>query len=517
MRRFAAVYQLARADFLERARTFQYLATLAITLWAGSAAVPPLGSKYIAFAVGSYRGIYNSAWMGIMFAILMTTLLSLFGFYLVKSAVQRDRDTRVGEIIASTSVGKFEYVLGKTLSNFAILMSIAAFLLIDAIVMQLVRGEDRHLDLIAILWPTVVFVVPVFALIAAIAVLFEVLPILRGGVGNVVYFFLWTGLLSAGAAGGKAGSVGSALDAFGLSAIARSAGQTLSHFDSRAHIGDIEVITWQDKGFHLHTFLFNGMTIGGNVIAQRLAVLAVALAIVAISAIVFDRFSSAHRVRASRKPGFFAGAAVRVERITQPIFDIIFASSFSALLLAELRLMLKGANFWWYAVSVGLWFFTLFAAGTLQSVALGIAWLWPILIFSQMGTRETLYQTEQLVYPSLHPLRRQFAAQLCAGIAMTLLIGSGAIIHDLSTGSTSGLPAALVAAVFIPTLALACGALSGTTRVFEIVYLILWYVGPMNATPLDYTKMAAIVPYAVATVILAILAFYSRSVRLATA
>jgi len=517
MRQLAVVYQLARADFLERARTFQYLATLAVTLWVGSLMVPPLGAKYTAFAIGVYRGVYNSAWMGIMFAIVMTCFLTLFGFYLVKGAVQRDRDTRVGEIIASTSVGKFEYVLGKALSNFAILMSIAAALLVDAVTMQLVRGEDRHIDLIGILLPTVVFVVPVFALIAAIAVLFEVLPLLRGGLGNVVYFFLWTAELTNGALSAKGGALGSAFDSLGFGAISLSAQQALSRIDPRIKVDDVEVGTWEDKGLNTHTFLYHGMTIGGNVILQRLFVLAIAFALVAIAALVFDRFAGTHRARAARKPGLFSNVSSNVGRTTQPIFDVVLGSSFGGLLLAELRLLLKGANFWWYAVSVGLWVFTLFARGPIQSMALGIAWIWPILLFSQMGTRETLHQTEQLVYPSLHPLRRQFTAQLCAGIVMTLLLGSGAIIHDLATGGTSGIPAVLVAAVFIPTLALACGALSGTTRLFEVVYLVLWYMGPMNATPLDYTKMAAAVPYGVATVLLAILAFYSRGIRLATA
>lgn len=517
MTRFAALYQLARADFFERTRTFQYFATLAITLCAGSAMVPPLSAKYIALAVDNYRGIYNSAWMGIMFAVVMTTFLTLFGFYLVKSAVQRDRETRVGEIIASTSVGKFEYVLGKAISNVAVLLSIAAVLLVDAVVMQLVRGEDRHLDLLAIVWPTLVFVIPVFALISAVAVLFEVLPILRGGIGNVAYFFLWTGLLVAGASGSNMGTRGTLLDVFGFSAMTHGVWQVLSRIDPRATPNEISVIDWNSKGLGTHTFVFDGMTIGGDVIAQRLLVLAVALALVALAAVCFDRFSSAQRVRSSRKPGVFADAADRVARITQPVLDIVFASSFGSLVLAELRLMLKGANFWWYVASIGLCVFTLLAPIQTQSTALAIAWIWPILIFSQMGTRETLHQTEQLVYPSLHPLRRQFAAQLCAGVVITLLIGSGAIAHDLAVGYTSGVFSVVVGAFFIAALALACGALSGTPRLFEVVYLILWYVGPMNGTPLDYTKPAAAVPYAIASLALVVLAFYSRSVRLATA
>jgi hypothetical protein len=50
----------------------------------------------------------------------------------------------------------------------------------------------------------------------------------------------------------------------------------------------------------------------------------------------------------------------------------------------------------------------------------------------------------------------------------------------------------LVGALFIPTLALALGVWSGTGKPFEILYTLLWYVGPMHAIPqLDFMGSAA--------------------------
>ncbi|HMZ08252.1 MAG TPA: hypothetical protein PK078_11585, partial [Anaerolineales bacterium] len=40
---------------------------------------------------------------------------------------------------------------------------------------------------------------------------------------------------------------------------------------------------------------------------------------------------------------------------------------------------------------------------------------------------------------------------------------------------------------FIPSLALALGVWSGTSKPFEIVYLTFWYLGPLNNVPnLDF-------------------------------
>ncbi|HEX9091197.1 MAG TPA: hypothetical protein VF831_06895, partial [Anaerolineales bacterium] len=45
------------------------------------------------------------------------------------------------------------------------------------------------------------------------------------------------------------------------------------------------------------------------------------------------------------------------------------------------------------------------------------------------------------------------------------------------------------AVVFIPTLALALGVFSSGNRLFEVVYVIWWYSGPMQKIPgMDFTS-----------------------------
>ncbi|MBV8491248.1 MAG: hypothetical protein JO199_12030 [Candidatus Eremiobacteraeota bacterium] len=516
MRSLHAVYQLARADFLERARTFGYLATIGITLWLGSLCAPASSANYVIFSIDHYRGFYNSAWMGVVFTVLITTWLSLIGFYLVKSAVTRDRSTRVGEIIAATSVGKFEYILGKTLSNFAVLATIVAVLALDAIAMQLMRGENRSVDLVALLAPIALFALPLMTFISAIAVLFEVLPVLRGGIGNIVYFFLWLFLLSTSDLGSQLGTKRPVLDAFGMGTLSNGAWEALKRVDPNRRPTEIGLIV---GGSHhaAKLFHYDGMQFGMGVYAQRLSLVVLAFLVVVIAALVFDRFASASRTRERREPALVAGARATFERISTPILDLLFASSFGSLVLAELRLLLSGASFWWYAVAGGFWIWTLFAPGAMQSFALGFAWVWAILMWSPMGTRETVNQTEQFVYPTLRPLRRQFSALLCAGVLLALALGSGSMLHAFFAHDPHAIAGVLAGALFIPSLALACGAASGTTRVFEIVYLMLWYVGPMNATPLDYTNAANAPAFAVAAAVLIALAFLARRTRLALA
>ena len=70
---------------------------------------------------------------------------------------------------------------------------------------------------------------------------------------------------------------------------------------------------------------------------------------------------------------------------------------------------------------------------------------------------------------------------------MAFLTGAGFAAQTILAGQWTALAAWAVGALFIPSLALALGTWSGSSRMFEVVYLFLWYLGPMNRVPLlDY-------------------------------
>ena len=70
---------------------------------------------------------------------------------------------------------------------------------------------------------------------------------------------------------------------------------------------------------------------------------------------------------------------------------------------------------------------------------------------------------------------------------VTLVMGIGAGLRFAVDGDADGLVAFLSAALFIPSLALALGVWSHSSKPFEIVYVTLWYLGPLNKVPgLDF-------------------------------
>ena len=94
---------------------------------------------------------------------------------------------------------------------------------------------------------------------------------------------------------------------------------------------------------------------------------------------------------------------------------------------------------------------------------------------------------------------------------MALLTASGMIAHLTIMSDWQGLLALDVGAVFIPALALAGGVWTGNSRLFEVVFVVLWYIGAINHVPvLDFmgvtsTAIAMRIPLAYGCAVVALL------------
>lgn len=563
--------ELVRADFLERVRRHSLLVTLGFTIFAAVMFLPPNHARYSTLHFAGHRGIYNSEWVGSLIAMLSSTFLGLAGFYLVKNAVERDRRTGVGQILAATPLSKPLYLVGKWASNFAVLGVMVAVLAVAAGVMQLVRAEDTHLQPLALVSPFVVLTLPAMALVAALAVAFEATPGLRGGLGNVVYFFFWIASLSLSAARGEGGPP----DPTGSEMLIRQ-----MHAGCVAAFADFPSGRQMSMGFNikasgvwdLQTFAWSGAVWTPAMLATRAAWVAASVGVVLMVALWFDRFDAhatlgrpggARRgARAARKPARSAAGAERTEdteagdagavpalaggptvarAVAEVFLDDVIATPTPAgarssigrpggglrlggLAQAEVRIMLKGVSRWWVLVVLGLIALGLFVPlpGVKQFVA-PIALIWPLLLWSPMGSREQRHRTDALLFSSPRPVTGLLVAQWLAGALIAVVVTSGAMVRFGLVGEWSSLAALGVAAVFVPSLALALGTWSGSAKLFEVLYLMLWYAGPMNQiAALDFvgvtqpgSGVGPIVRFGLCALALAALALFGRLRQLA--
>jgi hypothetical protein len=482
------LYHLVKADFLQRVRGYSFLLSLAGVLYVGYTVI----AERTQLRVGDgYRGVYNSAWLGALLTLSCSVIITLIGFYIVKNSLQRDVDTRVGQILATTPMRKPFYTMAKMLSNFAVLAAMVAVMMAVALLMQFLRAEDLHVNLWQLWSPFLFVALPAIAVTAALAILFETLPVLRGGVGNVIYFFVWTFALAAGIKGAD--------DFAGFHVFIQSMQAALHKVNPSANAVGMEFRIGTSKPAHI--FLWEGVSWTGTTLLLRFGWLCVAVAVALLASLFFHRFDPGREWRKAASANLVpkngevcaipAAAPVHAADLT-PIARSAGPTSFLNLVTGELRLLLKGHAWWWYIVAAGLFIATLTAPMANAHGVLLAAWLWPVLVWSQMGSREARFATGSFIFSSEKSLYRQLPAVWMAGFLVAAITGGGLGIRLLLTADWQAALGWLAGALFIPSLALALGVWTSSSKAFEAIYTIWWYMGPAHRTPgMDFMGLSA--------------------------
>jgi hypothetical protein len=386
------------------------------------------------------------------------------------------------------------------LSNFAVLAIIALSVALSGAVTQLVRAESTALQPWRLLAPYLFLTLPSMLCIAAVAVFFECVPGLRGGAGNIAYFFLWSLGMVASGVGERSG--GGDFIGFGwlLPSMLRACKAAFPGYD--ASQGDLAIgLNFSQAGvWDMQTFVWDGISWSASLLASRLLWVGVAAAFATAAVFCFDRFSDAtlppgarRRSRkrrrgveapapASSSSGFIAAGLPA--SFSEPPARANGLSRLLRLAAAETRLLLKGVSTWWYLVAAGLWVASaLIPLETARLRILPLVWIWPVLLWSSIGTREGRFGTGAIVFSTPHPLRFQLIAAWLAGTTVALLTGSAIGIRLLVQAGPADFGGFLVGALFIPALALTLGIWTGTSRSFEAIYTCLWYAGPLQPIP----------------------------------
>ena len=482
MSKLRIMYQLVLGDFRERTRRYSYLLTMLGALFFGYLVIT--GKYSVQFS--EYRSIYNSVWFGTMMAVTCGMMFSIAGFYLVKNSISRDRRTQVGQIIASTPLSNLEYLLAKFISNYLVLLSMVAVLALVAFLMLLSRNESGAVNLWAFSLPFLLLSLPALAPVAAAAVFFDTVKWLRGSLGNVLYLFLAEAFLVMGLM--RAGFVdlaGIGLFTEGVQAGLAEAYPGVKVGLQMGFIGLVEDIRMEGT----NTFVWNGIDWSPEVVSLRLIWVGLAILMLLMTIPFFDRFDAAGAKQRKKKkqqampkmeevgPEHHSNNVGTYNRI--PAVNAAF--SLLTMIRAEIGLMVRGFHWSWYLIGAGLLTAQWAAPFTIARMYITpVAMAWPLIIWSGMGNRDARFGTGELLFSSPMPFQRQFPAIWLAGLIVALVAVGGMVIRSLLTGQWWYAITLVVAAFFVTALALAFGTISGSKKLFEVIYLMIWYVGSID-------------------------------------
>jgi ABC-type transport system involved in multi-copper enzyme maturation permease subunit len=455
-----AIVAIARADLLERTRTFGILIAVAALLELGYLFVPDRSASYSTVDLAGWRGIYDSSWMGTVNAVLTISFLPLFGFFLIRPAQSRDAACGTYDIVASSPLPRTMVALGKWTSNVALLIAFAAILGVAAIAMQVVRGEDRTIDLLAYLFPFAIVTVPACAMTASLAMAITAIPGLRGIGGGIVWFFVWTALLAIPLQ--IAGNGTTALDPLGTSVLTASLFHGLASAEPHVNIGNNIEIGFSDRSQHV--FRFVGVPWNGTAIAMRAAWSLVAIAIAAA-------VSSFALVRTNpRARGRFAALPAR----------LVALLPLPPLLRAELGATLGEAGPYWLAGMVGVTIAALVVpAEGLARIVAPLVWIWPIGPIAFATVMDVRANCEDVLRATPTPSWRRALARTTSCFLLAIVPVAALALRDGAAGLIALLPLAFAAAA----VGVVLGALARSPLPFEGLVLVGWYLGAVNHFP----------------------------------
>lgn len=477
------LWQLALADFRERTRRYSYLLTLMVGLYLGYLV---LTGQY-SYHFGPFHPVYTSSWVGATVALAGALIFSFVGFYIVRTSISRDRETRVGEILAATRLSNGVYLLAKFVSNLLVLWSMVAALAVAGYCGMVITIPWHQIHMLPFLIPFVGFPMITTIFVAGAAVLFDTVRFLRGAVGNVLFFVVAQFLLASGLIGIPA------LDLGGIAAFETSVKETIAAlYPGRDIPMSVGFIYGMKETAYAATSMFEwgGFDWNSTLITYRLLWPAVALVMLILSLAAFDRFT--HSPRPAR-------GKIRRSHRSHPVSDHVPASafhpsfSFSAipavrpsfallpLIRSELLLGLKELPWIWLLIGLAL----LVAESVVpyqiaRHYLLPAAMIWPLVFWSNLGTRESRYNTGSLLFSSAGVHTRQVVAQLAGGIVIALIMTTPMLVRAAAAADVSYVLLLLVSAAMIPSVAYALGNVSGSRKLFEVIYPMIWYGGSID-------------------------------------
>jgi hypothetical protein len=493
---FPSIWGIAKADFLQRSRSYQFLLTLGVCMYLSYTFVPPPVSSYLTVHLGNYRGFYNMAWISHSVAMMACGFLFFAGFFLVNNSIERDIKTGVGEIIATTQISNYHYLLGKMLSNFLVLMTIIGGAFLMSIFLFFKYAEDPSLHIGQLIAPFIWMAMPGMMFLASLTVLFEAIFAKRRVLMNTTFVLLFFFAINPDFP--LHDFISKWIDPFAIQSmmleIERIAYEQFGVQNETTMSFGYQIL---GENIKLETFHWEGFEYTLNFILSRLVWFPISFIILLIPFKYFHRFE----IRPSTFDLFKKKPKDLVENLemsiknnhsfhsikTLPVVEYSF--SFLPLVIAEWKMMLKGTSKWWWLITLGLWIATIFVPLEITHLMiLPILWFWQITKISSISIKEIESQTELYIFAAYRPLWRQLLSRIGALVGWLWFLALPLLLRLLMEGNVYGFAGVLSGGIFITMSSLCLGEWLESKKLFEALFSASIYMLLNKAPFIDFVN-----------------------------
>ncbi len=471
---FRRMSAIVKADFFIRFRRTSTIVTLLLLSLLAYLIVPAPSSGRALMVIADRRALLNSAAISVATAMMCSMLLTMIGFYLVSNTLRRDIRARTGFIIAATSMSNLEYLAGKFLGNIVYLSAITACFILSTMVMHLIRGE-APLQPLVYLTSFVAIVPPGIVFVSAIALLFESVRFLSGKIGDVLYFFVWMGLVGISAVIAETKMSANFAALFDIPGISIMVRQVMDEANT-THVS----IGANEFDQSLPPYIFNGLSFGKNWLAIRAASLSCALPLFVIAFLFFHRFDP-EKISAGEKKSsdnIFTIINIKLKPLVRWLEALKFGGSQPALLRAIWLDMLL--TFTLYPITLIAFAASLVVSfalphSALMSGGMPVMFFVLVVILADVSTREKTAGMTSLMF-TVPSIKKHFVWwKLGVAVALTLLFTAVPIVRTIPFSMSSAL-SMLLGTILIASAATSLGVLSGSPKTFAVCFLLFLYL-----------------------------------------
>lgn len=509
-------FTIVKSDYLQRTRSYAFLITLCASLAIAYTFVPAPNANYSTIRISGYVGYYNSAWIGYVTAIMTSIFLSLIGFYLINSGIKKDIETKVGQIVASTPISNFKYLMSKMLSNFMLLLTLVGVIFIMSIILFVLYNDGFPFELFQFIKPYLLITIPAIFFISMLAVVFEVFLGRYSVLQNIGFFFLFAVLLVYTP---KTESQYS-LDIFGSRIVVHKLEEAVKDITNSDEVSSLNIGYALGQVRQIKKFEFNGIDFPTSFIISRFLLMLFSSVIIVIISIFFQRFDRKERLAVKR-----FDTVTKEQRIVKEVLvsslpkPQISYSMFPLLKTEFLMLIRKGKKWLWFINVLGMVLLAILPIKIAHQIVLPILWFLQVSRLSDLTTKETTNNVHYFAFTSFKPITRLLVSQVFAGIFLMLLLASPLLIRLGLSLNISGVLALILGGIFIVMLASLLGILSKGKKLFEVLFFMVSYA-IINGVPfVDYFggfdhSQYYLIQLAVSTIILGSVSFLLRKNQL---
>lgn len=432
--------------------------------------IAPIGARFmisdesgkgIVIAINDQLPVLSSAMLGVWLGIVVTTLLLPAGYIYLRANTNRRQPWQVEEVTAAPRVAM---LMGRFLADAAVLLGTLGTLTLAGWLLGwlMVSGPYSPWRIAYPLW---LIAAPPLVALAALRILFDAVPWLRGALGDLAYFFVWVASLVLPILGAdQPSSFGTNLLDYPGFVRPLKGGETVG--SNSIQIGGVDPGTLKPGRIDLDVAA--GLNAPGYV-AARFAWIGIAVGLVLFAGLIYRPHRSGRkRPGQGRIAKLLSAGPPPAARVDAPPAHATRSASIG-LVLAEFRLIGAGRLFLLLAMAAAL----AGTAGDYRHIGSAAALLLLVFALSAHAGRSEAPGLLRLTATTATPPMARRAAFIAAGLCWSLLIALPAAVVR---GSGEPLLLALSTGAAAAATAMALSALTGSSFAPRVVLLIGWYV-----------------------------------------